>query len=190
MQGFQRGAGNRAVARLVAREAAPTGESDPALVDHVPKEAVDELKDPERSIYDIKLPITVELLDLLTPKGYATKDKKREKAEGGGKYAYTKFSGAAFVKGAGDVDAIDLNDVKQGQLGDCYLLSAMAAIARANPDVIRSLVSGPNPDGTFNVKIYSDTGGAFSTEWTPKTVKVTPTFPKLRLRSPRIHGAR
>ena len=37
----------------------------------------------------------------------------------------------------------------------------MAAIARANPEAIRRLVSGPNGDGTFNVTIYSDTGGAF-----------------------------
>ena len=177
VQALQQGAGNRAVARVLAREAAPVGESDPALVAPVPREAVEELKDPERSIYGVKVPITVELLDLLTPKSYATKDGKREKPEGEGKYAYTRFSGASFVKGAGDVDAIDPNDVKQGQLGDCYLLSAMAAIARANPDLIRRLVSGPNSDGTFNVTIYSDTGGAFSTEWTPRVVKVTPTFP-------------
>ncbi len=181
LRALQRSAGNHAVARLLAREAAPTAESDPALVAPVPKEAVDELKDPAGSLYGVKMPITVELLDLLTPKSYATKD-KREKPEGKGKYAYTKFSGAAFVKGkdeAGveDASAIDPNDVKQGQLGDCYLLSALAAIARANPEAIRKLVSGPNSDGTFNVTIYSDTGGAFSTEWTPKTVKVTPTFP-------------
>jgi Calpain family cysteine protease len=176
VQALQRGAGNTAVARLLAREPAPTGESEPELVAPVPKEAVDELKDPERSIYGVKMPITLELVDLLTPKREGRQD-KREKPEGDGKYAYTKFSGAAFVKGATDTEAVDPNDVKQGQLGDCYLLSAMAAIARANPDVIRRLVSGPNADGTFNVTIYSDTGGAFSTEWTPKVVKVTPTFP-------------
>jgi Calpain family cysteine protease len=168
------------VARLLARDAAPTAESDPARVAPVPAEALEEVKEP-KTIYGVKMPITVELIDMLTPKSYATKD-KREKPEGGGKYAYTKFSGAAFVKGkdeAGVEDAgeIDPNDVKQGQLGDCYLLSAMAAIARANPEAIRKLVKGPNADGTFDVTIYSDTGGAFSTEWTPKTVKVTPTFP-------------
>jgi hypothetical protein len=176
VQALQRAAGNHAVANLLAREPAPTAEGDPALVAPVAKETVDELKDPEQSLYGVKVPITVELVDLLTPKSYATKD-KREKPEGKEKYAYTKFSGVPFVKGAGDADAIDPNDVKQGQLGDCYLLSALAAIARANPDVIRRLVSGPNADGTFNVTIYSDTGGLFSTEWTPKTVKVTPTFP-------------
>jgi hypothetical protein len=177
VQALQRGAGNRAVASLLAREPVPTGESDPALVPPVPREAIDELKDPDRSLYGVKMPITVELIDLLTPKGYETKDKKREKPEGGGKYAYTKFSGAAFVKGTADVNAIDPNDVQQGQLGDCYLLSAMAAVARANPEAIRRLVRGPNADGTYDVTIYSDTGGVFSTEWTPKTVKVTPSFP-------------
>jgi Calpain family cysteine protease len=188
VQALQRSAGNRAVARLLARETTPTGESEPALVDPVPKELVDELKDPDNSVYGVKMPITVELLDLLTPGSYAKKD-KREKPEGGGKYAYTKFSGAAFVKGqddAGTADTsdIDPNDVKQGQLGDCYLLASMAAIARANPEAIRKLVSGPNSDGTFNVTIYSDTGGAFSTKWTPKVVKVTPTFPSFTSGAP------
>jgi Calpain family cysteine protease len=181
VEALQRSAGNHAVARLLAREPAPTAEADPALVDPVPKEAIDELKDPANSVYGVKMPITVELIDLLTPKSHGKGD-KREKPEGGGKYAYTKFSGAAFVKGKDDKgvedpNSIDPNDVKQGQLGDCYLLASMAAIARANPEAIRRLVSGPNPDGTFNVTIYSDTGGAFSTKWTPKTVKVTPTFP-------------
>jgi hypothetical protein len=188
VQALQRSAGNRAVARLLLRETAPTGESDPALVNPVPKELVDDLKDPANTVYGVKMPLTVELVDLLTPGSYAKKD-KREKPEGGGKYAYTRFSGAAFVKGkddAGveDTNAIDPNDVKQGQLGDCYLLASMAAIARANPEAIRRLVSGPNTDGTYDVTIYSDTGGAFSTKWTPKVVKVTPTFPSFATGGP------
>lgn len=35
-----------------------------------------------------------------------------------------------FIKGAGDADAIAPNDVAQGQLGDCYLLASLVAMAR------------------------------------------------------------
>ena len=172
---LQRAAGNRAVSRLLARQEAPTAEGDPTLVAPVPAETVEELKEPD-TLYGVRMPITVELLDMLTPKSKATADKK-DKNTSDGKYTYTKFSGKAFVKGTTDTDEVDPNDVKQGQLGDCYLLAAMAAIARANPDAIRKLVRGPNPDGTYDVTIYSDTGGVFKTEYTPKVVKVTPTFP-------------
>jgi len=65
----------------------------------------------------------------------------------------TNFTGQAFVKGAGDVGDIDANDVKQGQLGDCNLLAPAAAIARANPEAIRKLIS-PNGDGSYNVTLY------------------------------------
>lgn len=174
VQALQRSAGNRAVASLLAREAAPTAESDPALVAPVPGEVIDEINGPE-TIFGVTMPITVELLDLLTP---GSKDIDKGKSKGAsGSYAYSKFSGKTFVKGAGDKDEVDPNDIQQGDLGDCYLLAAMAAIARANPDAIRRLVSGPNSDGTYNVTIYNDTGGVFKKEYTPKTVKVTPTFP-------------
>jgi Calpain family cysteine protease len=172
---LQRSAGNRAVARLLARDSPPVAEGDPALVAPVPGELIDEIKDPDESLYGVKMPITVELLDLLTP---GSKDIDKGKSKGAsGKYTATKFSGKAFVKGASDRDEVDPNDIQQGDLGDCYLLAAMAAIARANPDAIRRLVRGPNADGTFDVTIYNDTGGAFKTEYTPKTVKVTPYFP-------------
>jgi hypothetical protein len=173
MELLQRSSGNHAVARLLAREPV-TAESDPALVSPVPGAVIDEIKEPD-TIYGVKVPITVELLDLLTP---GSKDIDKGKSKGAsGTYTYTKWSGKAFVKGAADKDEVDPNDIQQGDLGDCYLLAAMAAIARANPDAIRRLVSGPNADGTFNVTIYNDTGGLFKKEYTPKIVKVTPTFP-------------
>jgi calpain family cysteine protease len=177
VEALQRSSGNRAVSQLLARESAPTAEGDPALVAPVPSEVIDEIKEPE-TLYGIKMPITVELLDMLTPGSKGSKDIDKGKSKGAsGTYTYTKWSGKAFVKGASDRDEVDPNDIQQGDLGDCYLLAAMAAIARANPDAIRRLVRGPNADGTFDVTIYNDTGGLFKTEYTPKTVKVTPTFP-------------
>lgn len=67
---------------------------------------------------------------------------------------YTDHEGGkAFVKGSGDANDIDPNDVKQGSLGDCYLMAGMLAVARANPEAIRDLIKD-NGDGTFEVTLY------------------------------------
>ena len=67
---------------------------------------------------------------------------------------YEDFTNAAaFVKGEGDAHAIDANDVKQGALGDCYLIAGMAAVARADPKLIEKLIQD-NGDGTFDVSLY------------------------------------
>ena len=69
-------------------------------------------------------------------------------------YGYKEVeSGKAFVQGEGDAFDIDPNDVKQGQLGDCYLMAGMAATARANPDSIRHIIKD-NGDGTFEVTLF------------------------------------
>lgn len=62
-------------------------------------------------------------------------------------------NGVAFVQGEGDSHAIDPHDVKQGALGDCYLIAGMAAVARANPQAIQDAIKD-NGDGTFDVTLY------------------------------------
>lgn len=62
-------------------------------------------------------------------------------------------NGVAFVQGEGDAHAVDANDVKQGALGDCYLIAGMAAVARADPQAIEDLIVD-NGDGTFDVTLY------------------------------------
>ncbi len=73
------------------------------------------------------------------------------------KHADNKYEdfekGIPFVKGEGDEHAVDANDVKQGALGDCYLIAGMAAVARANPKAIQDLIKDNN-DGTFDVTLY------------------------------------
>ncbi|BDS11488.1 C2 family cysteine protease [Aureispira anguillae] len=49
--------------------------------------------------------------------------------------------------------AIHHNDVKQGNLDDCYFLAALAAVAKANPSSIKNLIT-PKKDGTYDVKLY------------------------------------
>jgi Ca2+-binding RTX toxin-like protein len=46
-------------------------------------------------------------------------------------------------------------DVVQGQLGDCWWLSTLAAVAQAKPDVIRRSISDLG-DGSFAVRLYQD----------------------------------
>lgn len=50
---------------------------------------------------------------------------------------------------------ISPNDIKQGLLGDCYLLSALSALAEW-PQRIRSLfvTQEPNEAGVYIVRIY------------------------------------
>lgn len=67
---------------------------------------------------------------------------------------YADFEkGVAFVKGEDDEHAIAPNDVAQGSLGDCYLMAAMVAVARATPEAIDELIKD-NEDGTFDVSLH------------------------------------
>ena len=43
-----------------------------------------------------------------------------------------------------------INDVSQGELGDCYLLSVLSSVAKTDVPLIRQLIV-PNANGTFTV---------------------------------------
>ncbi len=98
----------------------------------------------------------------------------RKEHEGTG-VEYAEMKGEAFVKGEGDAADIDPNDVKQGSLGDCYLLGGMAAVSRANPEHIRKLIKD-NGDGTYDVTLYIK-DNAWSSKGTAKVVTVDSKFP-------------
>ena len=61
-----------------------------------------------------------------------------------------------YATGAGDTNQIDLNDISQGNIGDCYLMSAMGAVARSHPEVIQNMIS-ENRDANGNVVSYTVT---------------------------------
>lgn len=58
-----------------------------------------------------------------------------------------------FIKGRGDNSDIDPSDVSQGQIGDCYLIATLGALAQQNPEAIRRLIKA-NADGSFTVTLY------------------------------------
>ncbi len=70
----------------------------------------------------------------------------KDELDAGGKprFSTKRFSGPLFKDGA------SFADVQQGQLGDCYFPSAMAALAQANPKAIQDMIK-QNPDGTYTV---------------------------------------
>ncbi|MGV3624299.1 MAG: C2 family cysteine protease [Archangium sp.] len=51
------------------------------------------------------------------------------------------------------VDGVSYDDVVQGSIGDCYLVSALSAVAQNNPKAIENAIKD-NGDGTFTVRFY------------------------------------
>lgn len=54
--------------------------------------------------------------------------------------------GVHFLKGVGDAREIEKEDVNQGQLGDCYFLAALAAVADCQPHRIRRQLRAVSPN--------------------------------------------
>lgn len=61
--------------------------------------------------------------------------------------------GQVFVQGEGDETAVHGNDVAQGQLGDCYFMASMMAVANVSPESIEKLIHD-NGDGTYDVTLH------------------------------------
>src|SRR4051794_10425539 len=59
-----------------------------------------------------------------------------------------------FAKGAGDAAPVDINDVRQGHMGDCYLVGALGSLAKQAPNAVRDMVH-ENRDPAGNVASYT-----------------------------------
>lgn len=85
---------------------------------------------------------------------------------------YKRVEGEAFRTKDGRTVDPTVADVDQGGLGDCYLMGAMAAVAKTDPNLLRNMIS-KNDDGTYTVRLRVKEGG----KWKTVPVNVTPTFP-------------
>src|SRR3954452_21115198 len=66
---------------------------------------------------------------------------------------------ALYLTEAGDTTAITARDIHQGQIGDCFLVSAIGELAMRHPDAIRNMIH-QNTDGTETVALFATkTGG-------------------------------
>ena len=94
--------------------------------------------------------------------GGTGKDPALEESHTGG---FTRQEGAAFRTGPdGNPVPPELGDVDQGDLGDCWLMAASAAVAHRDPEYIQDRIS-QNEDGSFDVRLGD------------QTQRVQPTFP-------------
>ena len=77
--------------------------------------------------------------------------------------------------GSRDDDEVSHNDVDQGSIGDCYFMAALGAVAKANPDAIKHLISGPDSNGNYQVKLYVNKNNLLMFSWRSyEMVTVTP----------------
>jgi hypothetical protein len=69
--------------------------------------------------------------------------------------AWGNFSKDPLFASAGPSE----NDIVQGSVGDCYLLSSLSSIAKIDPNLIRQSVVGLG-DGTYAVRFFNNDGTA------------------------------
>jgi Calpain family cysteine protease len=58
------------------------------------------------------------------------------------------------VKGAALIGGIEVSDVRQGSIGDCYLLAALASLAATSPATLESAITSVGP-GKWQVRLYA-----------------------------------
>lgn len=66
-------------------------------------------------------------------------------------YAYGKNTSGAQLYGT---NGVQVSDVRQGAIGDCFLAAALAAVAGTNAGAITGAIKD-NKDGTFTVRFYN-----------------------------------
>ncbi|MDT7953255.1 MAG: C2 family cysteine protease, partial [Acetobacteraceae bacterium] len=66
-----------------------------------------------------------------------------------------------YLTEPGDTADMSMNDIHQGQIGDCFLLGSIGELAALHPDLIRRMI-GINTDGTETVTLYLGQNGSLA----------------------------
>ena len=69
------------------------------------------------------------------------------KKDRNGDVRYAPLPGALWVEGA------EYDDIRQGQIGDCYFMASLSAVAKANPGFLSKSIR-LNADGTYPVRFF------------------------------------
>lgn len=70
------------------------------------------------------------------------------------------------------VDDVNFDDVVQGSIANCYMVSAFSALAQQHPEAIKNAITD-NGDGSYNVRFFEKSGYGYK----PVTVKVDGDLP-------------
>jgi hypothetical protein len=85
-----------------------------------------------------------------------------------------------FLQEPGDTTAVSVDDINQGQIGDCFILSPIGELALFHPASITQMIHA-NSNGTETVTLYTDSDGQLpgfsSTSFTPIEITVANSFP-------------
>jgi hypothetical protein len=93
-------------------------------------------------------------LDDLVDKWFLGTDHPLANGPGGtGSFGYQSYTGDPLFGPNGPA----YTDAEQGDLGDCYLISSLATIAKASPQVIENMFID-NGDGTYTVRFFTSNG--------------------------------
>lgn len=69
---------------------------------------------------------------------------------------------ALYLTEAGDTAAISMNDIHQGQMRDCFVVSCLGDLANTHPDFLANMIQD-NGDGTETVTLYQSASGTIPT---------------------------